>query len=67
MHGLLELGRLSSYALAQWTELTLHDAQRLLAALELGRRVHATRSRRTRRLRSRATSPASSNPGSHTS
>ncbi|MGK3974150.1 hypothetical protein WMF38_20815 [Sorangium sp. So ce118] len=52
MHGLLELGRLTPYALAQRTELALHDAQRLLAALELGRRVHAARSRRTRRLRS---------------
>ncbi|WP_437653195.1 JAB domain-containing protein [Sorangium sp. So ce1182] len=52
MHGLLELGRLTPHALAQRTELALHDAQRLLAALELGRRVHAARSRRTRRLRS---------------
>ncbi|WP_437649901.1 hypothetical protein [Sorangium sp. So ce362] len=52
MHGLLELGRLTPYALAQRTELALHDAQRLPAALELGRRVDAARSRRTRRLRS---------------
>ncbi|WP_437938084.1 hypothetical protein [Sorangium sp. So ce341] len=52
LHGLLELGRLSPHALAQRTELGLHDAQRLLAALELGRRVHAARSRRPRRLRS---------------
>ncbi|WP_437609764.1 hypothetical protein WMF20_00700 [Sorangium sp. So ce834] len=52
VHGLLELGCLSPHALAQRTELGLHDAQRLLAALELGRRVHAARSRRPRRLRS---------------
>ncbi|WP_437335313.1 JAB domain-containing protein [Sorangium sp. So ce394] len=52
LHGLLELGRLSPHAITQRTELGLHDAQRLLAALELGRRVHAARSRRPRRLRS---------------
>ncbi|XXT14667.1 hypothetical protein WME94_30920 [Sorangium sp. So ce429] len=52
MQGLLEVDRLIPDALAQRTELALHGAQRLLAALELGRRVHAARSRRTRLPRS---------------
>ncbi|WP_437936884.1 JAB domain-containing protein [Sorangium sp. So ce341] len=52
MHGLLELGRLTPYAVAQRTELAPDHALRLLAALELGRRVHAARTRRPRRLRS---------------
>ncbi|WP_437733302.1 JAB domain-containing protein [Sorangium sp. So ce1335] len=52
LHGLLHLGRLTPLALAQRTELSLRDAERLLAALELGRRLHAARTRRPRRLRS---------------
>ncbi|MGK3969785.1 hypothetical protein WMF38_32615 [Sorangium sp. So ce118] len=50
--GVLQLGRLSPYALAQRTELALHDGQRLLAARELGRRVHIARPHRSGRLRS---------------
>ncbi|WP_437751522.1 hypothetical protein [Sorangium sp. So ce1389] len=52
IRGLLALDRLTPHALAQRTEAALHDAQRLLASLELGRRAHAARSRRSSRLRS---------------
>ncbi|WP_437826264.1 hypothetical protein [Sorangium sp. So ce1153] len=43
--------RQSPVALAERAELALHEATRLAAAFELGRRVHAARARRPKRLR----------------
>ncbi|WP_441285632.1 JAB domain-containing protein [Sorangium sp. KYC3313] len=45
------LARLSPVALAERAEVALQAATRLAAAFELGRRLHAARSRRSQRLR----------------
>jgi DNA repair protein RadC len=51
VHGLLELGRLSPFALAERAEVALPEATRLAAAFEMSRRLQIARARRPKRLR----------------
>ncbi|MEZ5397762.1 MAG: JAB domain-containing protein [Bryobacterales bacterium] len=51
MHGLMALDRLTPPALAERADIALPDATRLAAAFELGRRLHITRAKKPKRLR----------------
>ena len=51
-HGLLELGRLSPVALAEWAHVSLPAARRLAAAFEIGRRHQAALAQPPVRIRS---------------
>ena len=50
VHGLLELARLSPHALVERCGLSLPDAMRFSAAMELGRRLQTMRARRPARI-----------------